>query len=130
VIEGKARAKAIGACPVPQSTSAARAPARSLAEVCGTSGSYCWTSMFWCHCPINRLVPAQTSGGRPTGRAPPYQQLIPLMDEGVGVGKTLAWAPEGRGVEFSYVTEHLSDDAAIESLSPAPRLRRAGHTAR
>ncbi|GAA3068655.1 hypothetical protein GCM10010464_36070 [Pseudonocardia yunnanensis] len=46
----------------------------------------------------------------------PYQELIPLLDGGVDVDKALAWAPEGRDVEFSYVTEHLSDDAAIEAL--------------
>ncbi|MCX2949755.1 AAA family ATPase [Lentzea sp. NEAU-D7] len=47
----------------------------------------------------------------------PYQKLIPLLDDGVDVDKALAWAPEGRDVEFSYVTEHLSDDAAIEALA-------------
>jgi ATP-dependent exoDNAse (exonuclease V) alpha subunit len=47
----------------------------------------------------------------------PYQQLIPLIDDGVDVDKALAWAPEGRIVEFSYVTEHLTDDAAIEALT-------------
>ncbi|MCX5558373.1 AAA family ATPase [Streptomyces sp. NBC_00038] len=47
----------------------------------------------------------------------PYQQLVSLMDEGIDVDKALAWAPEGRIVEFSYVTEHLSDDAAIEALT-------------
>lgn len=47
----------------------------------------------------------------------PYQQLIPLMDEGTDVDPALAWAPEGRTVEFSYVTEHLSDDAALEALA-------------
>lgn len=47
----------------------------------------------------------------------PYQELIPLLDEGVDVSGALAWAPEGRTAEFSYVTEHLSDDAAIEALS-------------
>jgi hypothetical protein len=47
----------------------------------------------------------------------PYQQLISLMDEGIDVDMALAWAPEGRVVEFSYVTEHLSDDAAIEALT-------------
>lgn len=47
----------------------------------------------------------------------PYQQLISLMDDGIDVDKALAWAPEGRVVEFSYVTEHLSDDAAIEALT-------------
>ncbi|WP_280215102.1 ATP-dependent RecD-like DNA helicase [Nocardia cyriacigeorgica] len=47
----------------------------------------------------------------------PYQQLIPLLDAGVDIDSALAWAPEGRTVEFSYVTEHLSDDAAIEALT-------------
>jgi hypothetical protein len=47
----------------------------------------------------------------------PYQQLVPLLDDGVDVDRALAWAPEGRNVEFSYVTEHLSDDAAIEALT-------------
>jgi hypothetical protein len=47
----------------------------------------------------------------------PYQQLIPLLDDGVDIAPALAWAPEGRVAEFSYVTEHLSDDAAIEALS-------------
>ena len=46
----------------------------------------------------------------------PYQQLVKLLDEGVDISSALAWAPEGRSVEFSYVTEHLSDDAAIEAL--------------
>ncbi|MET7774040.1 ATP-dependent RecD-like DNA helicase [Nocardia sp. NPDC005366] len=46
----------------------------------------------------------------------PYQQLVGLLDAGVDVDAALAWAPEGRDVEFSYVTEHVSDDAAIESL--------------
>lgn len=46
----------------------------------------------------------------------PYQQLIPLLDEGKNIDQALAWAPEGRDVEFSYVTEHLTDDAAIEAL--------------
>ncbi|WP_432185790.1 AAA family ATPase [Streptomyces sp. Tue6028] len=47
----------------------------------------------------------------------PYQQLVSLMDEGTDIDRALAWAPEGREVEFSYVTEHLSDDAAIEALA-------------
>ena len=58
----------------------------------------------------------------------PYQQLIPLLDEGVDVEPALAWAPEGRTAAFSYVTEHLSDDAAIDalgSLQDAARSMRA-----
>lgn len=47
----------------------------------------------------------------------PYQQLIPLLDAGADIDVALAWAPEGRATEFSYVTEHLSDDAAIEALT-------------
>ncbi len=51
----------------------------------------------------------------------PYQQLVPLLDQGVDVDQALAWAPEGRDVEFSYVTEHVSDDAAIEALGALER---------
>lgn len=51
----------------------------------------------------------------------PYQQLIPLLDEGVDIDAALAWAPQGRLNEFSYVTEHLSDDAAIEALGALER---------
>ena len=47
----------------------------------------------------------------------PYQELVPLLDDGIDVDSALAWAPEGRDIEFSYVTEHLSDDAAIEALT-------------
>ncbi|WP_263996154.1 ATP-dependent RecD-like DNA helicase [Mycobacterium yunnanensis] len=47
----------------------------------------------------------------------PYQGLVPLLDDGVDIDSALAWAPEGRDTEFSYVTEHLSDDAAIEALA-------------
>ncbi|MEP9415447.1 AAA family ATPase [Gordonia sp. VNQ95] len=47
----------------------------------------------------------------------PYQQLVALDDNGVNIESALAWAPAGRLTEFSYVTEHLSDDAAIEALS-------------
>ncbi|MGW6375007.1 AAA family ATPase [Rhodococcus sp. NPDC055112] len=46
----------------------------------------------------------------------PYQQLVPLLENGIDVGGALAWEPEGRGIEFSYVTEHVSNDAAIEAL--------------
>jgi hypothetical protein len=46
----------------------------------------------------------------------PYQQLVGKLEDGIVIDDALAWAPEGRESEFSYVTEHLSDDAAIESL--------------
>jgi hypothetical protein len=47
----------------------------------------------------------------------PYQELIPLMEEGKDVSDALAWAPQDADVEFSYVTEHVSDDAAIAALN-------------
>jgi AAA domain/UvrD-like helicase C-terminal domain len=47
----------------------------------------------------------------------PYHRLVELMDGGADVSAALAWAPEGRDVEFSYVTEHLSDDAALQALA-------------
>lgn len=47
----------------------------------------------------------------------PYQQLVAIAEGGTDVGAALAWAPEGRDTEFSYVTEHLSDDAALQALA-------------
>ncbi|BBX27436.1 ATP-dependent DNA helicase [Mycolicibacterium alvei] len=47
----------------------------------------------------------------------PYQELVSLLDQGVDIDGALAWAPEGRTTEFSYVTEHLTDDAAIDALA-------------
>ena len=46
----------------------------------------------------------------------PYQQLVQLMESGVDVSKALAWAPEDADIEFSYVTDHVSDDTAIAAL--------------
>lgn len=51
----------------------------------------------------------------------PYQALVPLLDAGADVDAALAWAPQGRDTEFSYVTEHLSDDAALEALASLER---------
>lgn len=47
----------------------------------------------------------------------PYQQLIPFLEDGADIEAALAWAPEGADIEFSYVTEHVSDDNAISALS-------------
>ncbi|MFF6790610.1 AAA family ATPase [Streptomyces filamentosus] len=76
------------------------------------SGNPPFTSSMWETAVEHSLRPDMTDG-----ILLPYQQLVRLADEGHDVDKALAWAPEGRLVEFSYVTEHLSDDAAIEALS-------------
>lgn len=55
----------------------------------------------------------------------PYQELVRLMDSGVDVSPALAWAPDGRDIEFSYVTEHVSDDAAIQALASIEGAARA-----
>ena len=47
----------------------------------------------------------------------PYQALVPLMESGRDVGGALAWAPQDADIEFSYVTEHISDDTAIAALN-------------
>jgi hypothetical protein len=57
----------------------------------------------------------------------PYQELVRLMDDGADIGPALAWGPEGRDQEFSYVTEHVSDDGAIAALTS---LREAADGAR
>lgn len=76
------------------------------------SGNPPFSSAMWETTVEHSLRPDMTDG-----ILLPYQQLISLMDDGIDVAKALAWAPEGRVVEFSYVTEHLSDDAAIEALT-------------
>lgn len=55
----------------------------------------------------------------------PYQELVDKMDEGLDVTSALAWAPEGRDLEFSYVTEHVSDDAALQALAALGQAARA-----
>lgn len=75
------------------------------------SGNPPFTSSMW-----ETIVEHSVRPDMAEGILLPYQQLIPLMDEGIDVGSALAWAPEGRTVAFSFVTEHLSDDAAIEAL--------------
>jgi hypothetical protein len=56
----------------------------------------------------------------------PYQKLVNLLDQGLDIDAALAWAPEGRSTEFSYVTEHLTDDAAIETLTSLRRAAEGG----
>jgi hypothetical protein len=55
----------------------------------------------------------------------PYQQLAALADGGHDVSAALAWAPEGRDVAFSSVTEHLTDDAALGALASLQRAAAA-----
>jgi hypothetical protein len=55
----------------------------------------------------------------------PYQSLVPILDAGDDISTALAWAPSGRDLEFSYVTEHVSDDAALEALVALARAARA-----
>ena len=60
----------------------------------------------------------------------PYQDLVPMLESGADLTEALAWAPEGSDVEFSYVTEHVSDDTAIAALnslrSAADGMRQLG----
>lgn len=58
----------------------------------------------------------------------PYQALLTARDSrGVDIGDALAFAPEGGWEAFSYVTEHVSHDLAIDGLLA---LKAAGHAAR
>ncbi|MFG2064503.1 ATP-dependent RecD-like DNA helicase [Micromonospora sp. NPDC048871] len=57
----------------------------------------------------------------------PYQALLAARDtDNVDVGDALAYAPEAGWVAFSYVTEHVSHDLAIDALLA---LQAAGHNA-
>ncbi|MEU4772683.1 ATP-dependent RecD-like DNA helicase [Micromonospora sp. NPDC023644] len=58
----------------------------------------------------------------------PYQALLEARDRrGVDIGDALAFAPEGGWEAFSYVTEHVSHDLAIDGLLA---LMAAGRAAR
>ena len=48
----------------------------------------------------------------------PYHQALEASDEGRAFdpNEVVAFAPEDRFIEFSYATEHVGNDAAIESL--------------
>lgn len=47
----------------------------------------------------------------------PYQQLVAHLEAGDDIEPALAWAPEDTAHEFSFVTEHVSDDTAIAALN-------------
>ncbi|GAC49545.1 hypothetical protein GOACH_15_00370 [Gordonia aichiensis NBRC 108223] len=91
---------------------AARITAVSPPRMWRSDGSPPFTSSMWETIVEHSLRPEMSDG-----ILLPYQDLIPLVDDGVNIESALAWAPEERLTEFSYVTEHLSDDAAIEALS-------------
>lgn len=75
------------------------------------SGSTAFPSLMW-----ETIVSHSLRPDMQDGILLPYQQLLPLLDAGTDISEALAWAPPGREIEFSYVTEHVSDDAAIQAL--------------
>jgi AAA domain/UvrD-like helicase C-terminal domain len=75
------------------------------------SGSQPFDSSMWETVVSHSLRPDQRQG-----ILLPYQKLIELMESGVDVSGALAWAPEDADIEFSYVTDHVSDDTAIAAL--------------
>lgn len=99
---------------------AARVTRLTLPPMWNQTGNPPFTSSMWETVVEHSLRPDMADG-----ILLPYQELVPLLDSGVDVDAALAWAPEGRDIEFSYVTEHLSDDAAIEALG-ALRAAAAG----
>lgn len=76
------------------------------------SGEQPFDSSMWETKIVHSLRPEQQQGV-----LLPYQKLIEKLDSGVDVSRALAWAPEGKSIEFSYVTEHVSSDVAIDALS-------------
>lgn len=76
------------------------------------SGQEPFGSSMWETIVSHSLRPEQLAGTLLS-----YQSLIPRLDAGEDISAALAWAPEDATVEFSYVTEHVSDDTAIASLS-------------
>jgi len=101
---------------------AARITGVQLPPMWQQSGHQPFDSSMWETTVTHSLRPEQTDGF-----LMPYQALVGLLDEGRDVSGALAWAPEDKDVEFSYVTEHVSDDTAIAALTA---LRAAADTAR
>ena len=86
------------------------------------SGEQPFDSSMWETIVRHSLRPAQDNG-----ILLPYQELVGLLDAGADVSAALAWAPADVDVQFSYVTEHVSDDTAIAALA---NLRSAADGAR
>ncbi len=76
------------------------------------SGSQPFDSSMW-----ETVVSHSLRADQQQGILLPYQALIPRLDVGEEVSGALAWAPEDATSEFSYVTEHVSDDTAIAALN-------------
>jgi hypothetical protein len=91
---------------------AARVTDVQLPPMWDSDGPSAFESSMW-----ETIVSHSLRADQQAGVLLPYQRLVALQDHGVDVSAALAWAPEGRDVEFSYVTEHLSDDAALQALA-------------
>lgn len=76
------------------------------------SGKQPFDSSMWETIVQHSLRPSQDNG-----ILLPYQELVGLLDAGEDISSALAWAPADADVKFSYVTEHVSDDTAIASLT-------------
>ncbi|MCM3885060.1 ATP-dependent RecD-like DNA helicase [Frankia sp. R82] len=76
------------------------------------SGRQPFDSAMW-----ETLVSHSLRADQKNGILLPYQALIPLLEAGKDVSGALAWAPDDATAEFSYVTEHVSDDTAIAALN-------------
>ena len=91
---------------------AAMVTSLALPPMWNQSGAQPFDSSMWETIVTHSLRPSQHEGV-----LLPYQALMPLLDSGVDVEAALAWAPEDATVDFSYVTEHVSDDTAIAALN-------------
>jgi hypothetical protein len=99
---------------------AAHVTGKQLPPMWDSDGPAAFESSMW-----ETIVSHSLRHDQQAGILLPYQRLVELMDEGVDISAALAWAPEGRGIEFSYVTEHLSDDAALQALAALQQAAQA-----
>lgn len=76
------------------------------------SGNQPFDSSMWETIVTHSLRPDQKRG-----ILLPYQELVARLDAGDDVSAALAWAPADAQAEFSYVTEHVTDDTAIAALT-------------
>ena len=86
----------------------------------GTNGEYRYThgsegklrGLLW-----ERMVSHSIRPDFQDGFLMPYQEALAKSEElGFDPADVVAFAPEDRFVEFSYATEHVGDDAAIDAL--------------
>lgn len=82
-------------------------------------------SVLWERTIRHTLRPGTTAGSWTGGVVLPYHHLLSIPDlVAEGLDRFVAVAPPDRRLEFSYTTEHLSHDGAVDALAEVARAVR------